>query len=81
VNFLAKFRRYFANFTTNALKRYLHNSPAKIPKMAMVILNSLVVHKGFLKRQGGIIELINPYSKVVVRKYLGSNGHLIATIP
>ncbi len=62
------------------VKRYLHDSPAKIPKMAMVILNSMVVHKGFFKRQGGIIELINPYS-IIVRRYLGSNGHLIATIP
>jgi hypothetical protein len=62
------------------VKRYLHDSPAKIPKMAMVILNSLVVYKGFLKRQGGVIELINPYS-IVVSRYLGSNGLLIATIP
>ena len=43
--------------------------------MAMVILNSLVVSKGFLKRQSGIIELINSYK--YSQPNLASNGNLI----
>ena len=56
---------------------HLLDSPMKIQKMFMVIVNSLGVNKGFLERQGGIIELINSY------KYswgsLASNGNLITT--
>jgi hypothetical protein len=39
--------------------------------MAIVILNSVFVHKGFLKRQSGVIGLINSYN-LVVYIYLGS---------
>ena len=44
---------------------YLLDSIMKIVKMTIVIINSVVVFKGFLKRQGGIIELINSYNIVV----------------
>ena len=56
---------------------HLLDSPMKIQKMFMVIVNSLGVDEGFLEWQGGIIELINSY------KYswgnLASNGNLITT--
>ena len=44
---------------------YLLDSTMKIVKMTIVIINSMVVFKGFLKRQGAIIELINSYNIVV----------------
>ena len=43
---------------------YLLDSPMKILKMAIIIINSKVVHKGFLERQCSIIELINAYNIV-----------------
>ena len=56
---------------------HLLDSPKKIPKMVMVILKSLLVSKGFLKRQGSIIEFTHSY------KYswgnLASNGNLITS--
>ena len=45
-------------FIYENVKHLLH-STMTIPKMATMIINSMVVHKGFLKRQGGIIEFVN----------------------
>jgi len=49
----------------------------KILKMTIVIINSIVVCKGFLKRQCSIIDLRNSY---IVADYLDSNGNQ-TTIP
>ena len=64
----SSFKSFFIFFPKEKyilLSTYLIALHAKIPKMAMVILNSLVVHKGFLKRQGGIIRLIDPNNIVI----------------